>query len=447
MLNQNFPVIYKNSFFMVDPICLSNVSRKFRNLIQPFLNQPNDLGKMNLHINYQKFTERNVANFLKLCQNLPTDCQNSEVEEICEIAKMFQADNIYSTGLNFVRNNIDPNFSVPDQEFDESKGISFLVLSAETKKVHHVSDFNSLEFDDENSHKVNNNNFGQNNSNQISNNSFNSQSNNNPYSQNENTRYTQYTLNQNNQYVYSQTQLNQGDARGIDPSSSCQINLNSSGKNSTTNISKENNNSSKKDVKEPNKQQIHSVIYEIKVDPQFMKLPIIHFIADGQVVLTAKHKGNTIVIGKGSNVHLKKDRSNHVAKISMQNGINTVSCEGQEFHITFVYFSGPGTFSVAADFMHKGKCIHWKPKEPRHNKATNTYSLSLHGEYHHFPLKSTKNTVLINDLDESCLIIRKVAEEEYEAECHPDVSQIIIFAFALSQIIGPNEAYSTIMRM
>ena len=151
MLNQNFPVIYNNKFYMVDPICLNNASKRFHDLIKPFINQDNNVGKMNLQINCSKFTDRNVENFLKLCQNLPTDVQDSEVEGICEIAKLFQADQIYNTGINFVHSKIDPNFYVPDNEFDESNGNSYLILSAIAKKVHHVSDLGSLEFEDENS--------------------------------------------------------------------------------------------------------------------------------------------------------------------------------------------------------------------------------------------------------------------------------------------------------
>lgn len=383
ILNQNFPVIYKNRFFMVDPICLSNSSRRFHDLIQPFLQENSNITKMNLQINCDKFTERDVENFLKLCQNLPTDVQNSEVASICEIAKLFQADQIYKTGVNFVRNNIDPNFSILDNEFDESNGNSYLIISAVAEKVHHVSDLGSLEFDDSSDMgakvEPSVDNFWQNSEN------------------------------------FKQRSEN------VEPN--------------TRSIS----------GKADNKELVHSVIYEIKNEPQLMKLPIIHFIKNGEVLLTAKHKDKTIVIGKGANVHLNKDRSNHICKIQNENGINNVKCENQEFHITFVYFKGPGTFSISADFQHEGKILHWRAKEPKFNKNTGSYTLSLHGEYHHFPLKSTKNTVLVNDLGKSCLIVRKVAENEFEAECNPTVSPTVIFALALSQIIGPNPVYSNMM--
>lgn len=362
---------------MVDPICLSSSSRKFHDLIQPFLNENINIGKMNLQINCDKFSDRDVENFLKLCQNLPTDVQNSEVKNICEIAKLFQADQIYNTGINFVHSNIDPNFYVSDNEFDESKGNSYLILSAVAQKVHHVSDLGSLEFEDESSDDHNNNRASQ----------------------------------------------------------------------SSENVNPNNRSISAEHEEKKTKPQVHSVIYEIRNEPQLMKLPIIQFSKNGQVLYTAKHKDNTIVIGKGSVVHLNKDRSNHVCKIQNENGTNNVKSEDQEYHISFVYFKGPGTFSISADFLHQGKILHWKAKEPRFNKNTGSYTLSLHGEYHHFPLKSTKNTVLTNDAGETSLIIRKVGENEFEAECNPNVSPLIIFSLALSQIIGPNATYSNMMRM
>lgn len=93
--NQDFAVIYKSNTYYVDPIKLSNSSRKFHDLIQPYLNQKNELRKLTLKIISEQFSDRNVENFLKLCQNIPTDCKDSEIPEICEIAQMFKADQIY----------------------------------------------------------------------------------------------------------------------------------------------------------------------------------------------------------------------------------------------------------------------------------------------------------------------------------------------------------------
>lgn len=76
------------------------VSRKFQELIS----------EINLRVAYDKITTRNLSNFLKICQNQQADVQDSEMKEIYLIAKLFQADQIYKTGLTFVQNNIDSNF-------------------------------------------------------------------------------------------------------------------------------------------------------------------------------------------------------------------------------------------------------------------------------------------------------------------------------------------------
>ena len=156
MLNQNFPVIYKSKQFMVDPIYLGNASRKFKDLTCSFSNKMDKSQKMKLEIIHEHFSERNIENFLKLCQNIPTDCQNSEIKEICEIAKMFQADQIYNTGLNFIHDHLDSNFNVSDTKYVDSEGSSFLVISPIIKKPHHFSDISSLEFEDDFSQPISN---------------------------------------------------------------------------------------------------------------------------------------------------------------------------------------------------------------------------------------------------------------------------------------------------
>lgn len=361
MLNQNFPVIYKSRQFMVDPVYLSHSSRKFHDLLQSLSNDSNEGKKMKLEIIYDHFSERNVENFLKLCQNLPTDCQNSEIKEICEIARMFQADQIYNTGINFVHQSIDRNYNVPEEKYNDR---SFLILAPIVKKQHHFSDINSLDFDDD--------------------------------------------------------------------------------ENKPPNMQENANNSENEKVKQID----HSVIYRIKTMTPLMKKPVIQCMTDnGKVLFTAKKKDNLIVIGKGSTVHIEKDRSNHVGRISMDNGINNVSCDGQNFIVKFVFLTGPEIFSMETEFTNKGTKVHWKPKLPKFNNQTNDYTLSLSGEYNRRSMKSTKNCVLVNDRDESCFICRKVAVDEFEIECNPRVSQIAVFSLALSQIIGPNPSYSNIIRM
>ena len=124
--NQFFSVIYKALNIMVDPVCLSNSSPIFRELIAPYV-QNNQVSSVHLEIQTQEFTDRSINNFLRICQNLPSDVQNSEMKEMCEIARMFRADQIYNTGLSFVRANIDPNFSVPENKYNSKP---YLIIKA-----------------------------------------------------------------------------------------------------------------------------------------------------------------------------------------------------------------------------------------------------------------------------------------------------------------------------
>lgn len=145
MENQTFPVIYQNERLMVDPALLCNSSKKFRELLE---NAPT-FETLHLLITSEIFSFRNVSNFLKICQNQQTDVQNSELEEICLIAKMFQADEIYNTAINFIKSTINPNFFIPENQFNESNGEEYLLIESDEEKelVHHV-DLKELEFDD-----------------------------------------------------------------------------------------------------------------------------------------------------------------------------------------------------------------------------------------------------------------------------------------------------------
>lgn len=101
---------------MIDPSMLYNSSAKFVQLVQPFGARAT---QYQLVILRQGFSERCIDNFLKLVQGLPTDVLDSEMKEICEIAKMFQSEQIYQTGLNFIQKSIDPSFFVPENsKFD-----------------------------------------------------------------------------------------------------------------------------------------------------------------------------------------------------------------------------------------------------------------------------------------------------------------------------------------
>lgn len=100
--NQTFPVIYKNRAYMVDPNGLINSSFKVKELINPFLKNNFQITELRLQVVYCIFSNHNMENFLRICQNLPADVRNSEMKEICDIAKMFQADNIYNCGIDFI---------------------------------------------------------------------------------------------------------------------------------------------------------------------------------------------------------------------------------------------------------------------------------------------------------------------------------------------------------
>lgn len=144
--NQTFPVIYNKDCFMVDPNCMMKSSAKFKELIDPLMSD-NKITDLHLTISPDlTFSVRSVKNFLQLCQNLPSDVQNSEMEEVCEIAKLFKADQIYNTGVTFIHNNIDPNFNVSNDKYE---GKNCLIIEAATNMIHHAGDLEDLSFSDD----------------------------------------------------------------------------------------------------------------------------------------------------------------------------------------------------------------------------------------------------------------------------------------------------------
>lgn len=137
--NQTFKIIYKNKIFMVDPNCLLTSSHKFKELVDPLLkNQTMD--EIYIIVPGNRFTLRNMSNFLKLCQKLPTDVENDEMKEICEIARLFKANDIYNTGIGFIKQNIDPNFSVPENKYDGSDGKTYIYAQGENECINHCDD-------------------------------------------------------------------------------------------------------------------------------------------------------------------------------------------------------------------------------------------------------------------------------------------------------------------
>lgn len=116
MSNQTFPVIYKDKEYKIDPSKLFNASRRFAKLVQPL---GSSAKQAHLIILCENFKHRNIENFLKIVQGIQADVQDSEMKEICEIAKMFQADQIYNTGLQFIQKNIDSSFFIPNTKYED----------------------------------------------------------------------------------------------------------------------------------------------------------------------------------------------------------------------------------------------------------------------------------------------------------------------------------------
>lgn len=137
--NQTFRIIYNDKIFMVDPNCLMTSSLKFKELVEPLLKNQS-IEEIYILIPGHNFTLRNMSNFLKLCQKLPTDVENNEMEEICEIARLFKADEIYNTGLQFINKSIDPNFSVPENKYDGSDGKTYIYAEGENECIQHSNE-------------------------------------------------------------------------------------------------------------------------------------------------------------------------------------------------------------------------------------------------------------------------------------------------------------------
>lgn len=406
MLNKTFPIVYQGKRYLVDPTCLIQSSAKFHELITPFLHNGFDIDTLHLKINYDKFTERNVNNFLKLCQNLQTDVQNSEIKEICLLAKMFKAEIIYKTGITFVQQSIDPNFVIPNNMFNE-ENVTFLLIESEqtvpsatqsasdfqiapemqtapivriapeikavsametaptvhmtpigpaTASVHHVYDLNELEFDESGEFKK----VGQN------------------------------------------------------------LKFNNQAQNSTD----------KKNEKDVKKKKIHSVWYTIQVEKPLMKCKRYNLIKDGQVICSAKQKDNELVIAEGDKVHIRNDKKNSAIITQNREGFNIVSMGDQDFKISYVPIGLDKKYSMKVSFVHKTTKLTWTPKIPK-------YATCINGEYAHIPLHSKKNIILQNPFGHPTFILRKMKKMAYEAECHPGVSPLVVFAISLSQIVGP----------
>lgn len=342
MSNQTFPVIYGQAHYLVDPNMLFNSSRKFAELVQPF---GNEAPHCQLVILQHGFSERSISNFLKLVQGLPTDVQDNEMKEICEIAKMFKADQIYNTGLSFVQSSIDPSFYVPDTKYES--GLTPMMLEHQAKQIHH----DDLEF-----------------------------------------------VSEDDSY-------------------------------DKTSESKQEDKSEKK---------VETVIYEIRIDRPALKCHRYHFFKNGEILYSAKKKGNKIVIGKGGDIHLKSSTVNHCVQITQEQMYNTIHIDGQTIILKYVVFEDSKAISMSITFKHKNdEQIYWFPKQPKLNPRTGGYALKLAGSHHHRPMNSCKNSVMKNSAGHTTFITRMMGTDFFEAECHPDISPALVFSIALSSIVGP----------
>lgn len=129
---QTISVLYQDESFAVDYSKLHNSSNKFREMIKPYLDNGIDPQNLQLRIHYDKFSRRNVGNFLKIVQNQKNDVHSNEMTEICELSKLFQAENLYNKSLSFIQTRVDPNFTVFNN-FDESNGTKYLELEYVTR--------------------------------------------------------------------------------------------------------------------------------------------------------------------------------------------------------------------------------------------------------------------------------------------------------------------------
>lgn len=356
MQNQNFFVLYEDERIAVNPSLLYDSSKKFHELVD----NAQSINSIYLKINYDKFTVRNVNNFLKLCQNEPTDVQNSELKEICKIAKMFQASKIYKAGIDFIRQNVDPNFDIPDGQFDETDSKQYLQLEIyDSPSIHHA-DLNELEFDDS-------------------------------------------------------SDVTETDT-GTEAKTETEI--------ETQKVNEEN-----QILPTTQKMNHRTICYQITSDNPFMKCRRFYLSKDNQIIYMAKQNHDEIYIGEGNDFHISENRAKNTARICRKrDGFNIVTTDEQEFKIKYVKY-GNG-YSIEVSFDHDGTKLDWRPKRPKR-------FTSFNGGYGRNPVYSKKNTILQNPSNRPTFIVRKMSDKIYEAECNPNVNPIIVFAIALSQIIGP----------
>ncbi|KAK8841078.1 hypothetical protein M9Y10_027919 [Tritrichomonas musculus] len=375
MQSQTITVFYQNESFPVDFIKLHNSSNKFRDMAKPYLDRGDDPQSLQLCIRYNKFTVRNVRNFLKMIQGQKNDVHSNEIAEICEIAKLFQNEALYNKSLNFVRARVDPNFTVPN-EFDESNGEQYL-------EIGYLNDPNLQQ-----SYNANYTGFD---------------------STNDSTNLIPNYYPPQDQDNLPQIQDNLPQIQDNLPQS--QNNLPQSQENSS-----------------PGNQQLHNVWYKIQILNPLMKCCRYFLSKDGRILFTAKKKSNEIYIGVGNNIHINGDGRETCARIMQCDGYNIAYLKDQEIKINYVPFGPKGQYSLETSFVHQGKNAFWSPR------VIDQY---LGGEYNHSSVTSKRNALLQNQSGAPTFAVRKMDNDVFEIECLSAVNPLIAFSIGLSQIIGP----------
>ena len=184
-------------------------------------------------------------------------------------------------------------------------------------------------------------------------------------------------------------------------------------------------------AKQLQKEAAASTCYRITPDIQFMEDPIFYFKKEGKIIYTAYLKENVIHIGEGSITVNNKNGFNDIAKITrMKDDYNVVNIGDQEIDIRYALYYPSSDYSIKISFDHNGKKLSWKPKTPKTAKSFN-------GKFNHRPIKSDKNIILQNHSKNPTFIFRSMKDNVYEAECNPEINPVIVFAIALSEIVGP----------
>ena len=220
------------------------------------------------------------------------------MEEICEIAKMFRADEIYNTGLKFIQSNIDPNFNVPDNKYEDQPYLTIGGLEDNIPINQEMSGalFNNNSPALDNYYKINDSNNDENTPNEITNSASLPANADQPSPQE-----------QRNGINLDDHSALHDPVFGLDKASN---NPTATEVNDTTKDEDDNN----KELLDENRPPTHSVVYQVRVENHTFKCPIFKFVSDKHIVYTAKQKFNDVFIGEGDGIHISK-KENHVGHI------------------------------------------------------------------------------------------------------------------------------------